>query len=325
MIKRANDITALGLGIELLKRIPRHQKISIKDLHQQLQGTPWARNERTIARQLNILCEHFDIERDDRTKPYGFRWKPNAGGLSLLQMSESEALLLELAKRHLSYLLPASLQTQMNGFFTNAQSTLRYHTKDANSNEWLKKIMIVNTLQPLLPPEVDEQVFKAVSDALYHNHWLKVEYTNAEGETKNKQVRPLGLAQKDDGRLYLVVRFEGHEGADQNRQLVLNRIHSAEDTKRSFTPPKDFDLRAYDADGGFGFGTGQKVKLKFCITKGAGLQLYESKLSTDQTIQAHDDYLEITATVVDSMRLNKWLRGFGDEVWGVNSQFSNEV
>ena len=325
MVKRVNGITALGLGVELLKRIPRHQKITIKQLHQELQGTEWERDERTISRQLNILCEHFDIERDDSSKPYGFRWKPYAGGLSLLHMSEAEALLLELAKRHLANLLPASLQKQMNSFFTNAQSTLRHHSKDIHSNEWLKKVMIVNTLQPLIPPKVDEQVFKAVTDALYHNHWLQVEYTNAQCETKNKQVRPLGLAQKDDGRLYLVVRFEGHEGADQNRQLVLNRIRSAQDTRRTFIPPKDFDLQVYDAAGGFGFGTGQKIKLKFCITKSAGQHLFESKLSADQMIQAHDDYLEITATVVDSMRLNKWLRGFGDEVWGVSSQSSNEV
>jgi hypothetical protein len=66
MAKRTNDITALGLGIELLKRIPRHQKITIKQLHEQLQDTPWSRDERTIARQLKVLSEHFDIECDDR-------------------------------------------------------------------------------------------------------------------------------------------------------------------------------------------------------------------------------------------------------------------
>ena len=315
MVKRTNDITALGLGIELLKRIPRHQKVTIKQLHQALQGTAFERDERTIARQLKVLCEHFDIECDDSSKPYGFCWKPNAGGLSLLQMSESEALLLELAKRHLNHLLPASLQQHMSGFFDNAQSTLRHYSKDNRGNQWLKKVMIVNTLQPLLPAEVDAQVFKVVSDALYHNHWLNVTYSNAEGDTKTKSVRPLGLAQKDDGRLYLVVRFEGHEGAAQNRQLVLNRIQTAQDTGRTFTPPDDFDLREYDAQGGFGFGVGRRVKLMFCITRGAGQHLFESKLSTDQTIQTHDDYLEITATVVDSMRLNKWLRGFGEEVW----------
>lgn len=320
MVKRANDIAALRLGMELLKRIPRHRKITSNELHQQLNGTPYERSKRTIERHLIALCEHFDIECDDSSKPYGFRWKDQAGGLSLLQMNESEALFIELARRHLSALLPASLQNHMHGFFENAQSTLRHHSSDTANNDWLKKVMVVNTLQPLLVPMVDEKVFKAVSDALYHNHWLKVTFSNAKGEIKTKQVKPLGLAQKDDGRLYLVVRFEGHEGAAQNRQLVLNRIQTAHDTGRTFTPPDDFNLQEYDAQGGFGFGHGTRVVLKFIIKKHAGQHLYESRLSEDQTIQAHGNDLKIQATVIDSMRLDKWLFSFGSDIWDIQKQ-----
>ncbi len=320
MVKRANDIAALRLGIELLKRIPRHRKITSKELYQQLNGTPYERSKRTIERYLIALSEHFDIECDDSSKPYGFRWKDQAGGFSLLQMNESEALFMELARRHLSALLPASLQNHMHGFFENAQSRLRHHSSDTANSDWLKKVMVVNTLQPLLVPMVDERVFKAVSDALYHNHWLKVTFNNAKGDIKTKQVKPLGLAQKDDGRLYLVVRFEGHEGATQNRQLVLNRIQTAQDTGRTFTPPDDFDLRSYDAQGGFGFGRGTRIHLEFIIKQHAGQHLYESRLSEDQTVQADGDDLKIQATVVDSMRLDKWLFSFGADVWGVQKR-----
>jgi hypothetical protein len=42
----------------------------------------------TVQRQLEMLTEHYDIERDDRSKPYGYRWKESAKGLSLPVMTE---------------------------------------------------------------------------------------------------------------------------------------------------------------------------------------------------------------------------------------------
>ena len=40
------------------------------------------------------ITEHFDVECDDRGKPYGYRWKVKAKGLSLPGMSQQESLLL---------------------------------------------------------------------------------------------------------------------------------------------------------------------------------------------------------------------------------------
>ena len=41
------------------------------------------RDLRTIQRQLEALSAHFDIEHDDRSRPYGCRWKEQAAGFSL--------------------------------------------------------------------------------------------------------------------------------------------------------------------------------------------------------------------------------------------------
>ena len=47
----------------------------------------------------------------------------------------------------------------------------------------------------------------------------------------------------------------------------------------------------------------------------AGLHLRETPLSRDQRVQAREDgWLRISATVVDSARLDWWLRGFGAAV-----------
>lgn len=118
---------------------------------------------------------------------------------------------------------------------------------------------------------------------------------------------PLGLAQQGP-RLYLVCRYRDY---DNERSLALHRIVSATASILSFERPKEFDLEKYDDDGRFGFGNGERIRLTFHITKAAGLHLLESPLSVDQVVtELHDEY-EIAATVVDTARLDWWLRGFG--------------
>ena len=83
----------------------------------------------------------------------------------------------------------------------------------------------------------------------------------------------------------------------------------------SFERPKEFDLAQYDADGRFGFGYGEKVRLTFEIETEAGFHLTETPLSRDQDVlPLEDDWMQITATVVDSAMLQWWLRGFGEAV-----------
>jgi predicted DNA-binding transcriptional regulator YafY len=125
---------------------------------------------------------------------------------------------------------------------------------------------------------------------------------------------PLGLAQQGS-RLYLVCRYDGYEN---KRSLALHRIITAEAKNQTFKRPPEFDLKKYDDDGRFGFGRGKRIKLSFRIKKSVCLHLLESPLSTDQTVIERDDgYYEITATVVDSLLLDKFLLGFGDDIANV--------
>ena len=175
---------------------------------------------------------------------------------------------------------------------------------------------IVDTTQPLLPPKVKPEVFEAVSNALYENKWLKVNYRNVDGKRGEYRVMPLGLAQQGP-RLYLVCRFEGF---DNERSLALHRIISAEASTMSFERPPEFDLKKYDDDGRFGFGEGVHIKLSFKIEKPYGAHLLETPLSADQGVWELEDEYEITATVVDTEQLNWWLRGFGEVVKNVQKQ-----
>lgn len=315
MPKRPDSLETLKLALELLRRIPKGRTITAPELRQQLidADSKFEREPRTIQRLLETLSEFYDIERDDSSKPYRYCWKENAKGLSLPGLSTQESLLLTLAEQQLSSLLPAKLMKSMKGFFTQARGQLDAKGQRNTfqpEREWLDKVRVVSTTQPLLPPKVDADVFQQVSNALYGNQWLEVDYQNAAGKKTSSRVMPLGLAQQGP-RMYLVCRYEGY---DNERCLALHRIISAKASTLTFERPKDFNLKQFDDDGRFGYGDGTQIRLSFRIDKEAGLHIVECPLSADQHVVELDDAYEITATVVDSAMLDWWLRGFGDEV-----------
>lgn len=315
MAQRPDTMETALLMVELLRRIPRGRKVTTSELHQQLKSAGFDRDLRTIQRQLETLSEHFDIERDDRSKPYGYRWLERAQGLAVPHLTPQESLLLQLAQEHLKHLLPAHLMKSMEGFFTQAQRNLGDSPNARLEREWPDKVRVVATSQPLLPPTIAAGVLEEVSEALYANHWLDIDYQNAAGQRRRAKVMPLGLAQQGP-RLYLVCRFEGF---DNERSLALHRIRKAEASTLTFERPTEFDLQKYDDDGRFGFGEGLRVRLRFRIEKEAGVHLLETPLSKDQQVQDQGDgWLEITATVVDSAMLDWWLRGFGEAVADVS-------
>lgn len=311
MAKKSDTLETVLLAIELLRRIPRGRKVTATELHEQLKDAGFDRDLRTVQRQLEMLSEHFEIERDDRNKPYGYRWLEQAKALAVPNLTPQESLLLQLAEEHLKHLLPAKLMKSMDGFFKQAQRNLGPESNAKLEREWSKKVRVVATTQPLLAPKVAPGVFDVVSEALYNNRWLTLDYRNSGGRLNKVEVMPLGLAQQGP-RLYLVCRYKGY---DNERSLALHRILSAEMSAFTFERPKAFDLKKYDDDGRFGFGNGKLIKLSFEIDRDNGLHLQESPLSQDQTvIELPDGRLEIGATVVDSTILDRWLLGFGDAV-----------
>lgn len=314
MAKRSDTLETVLLAIELLRRIPRGRKVTASELHRQLKDAGIDRDLRTIQRQLEMLSEHFEIERDDRSKPYGYRWLEQAKTLTVPNLTPQESLLLQLAEEHLKHLLPARLMKSMEGFFSQARRNLGPDSHARLEREWSGKVRVVATSQPLLPPKIVPGAFEVVSEALYSNRWLNLDYRNSRGERNRVEVMPLGLVQQGP-RLYLVCRYRGY---DNERNLALHRILSAEMSTLTFDRPKEFSLKKYDDDGRFGFGDGEKIRLTFCIERAAGLHILETPLASDQQVVELDGgNLEITATVVDSAMLEWWLRGFGEAVWDI--------
>lgn len=311
MAKRPKTLETTILAIDLLRRIPAVRKVTAKELHAQLKNAGTHCTLRTVQRQLETLSQHFGVVRDETSKPYGYSWHNRAQGLALTSLTAQESLLLTLAKKHLKHLLPPRLMASMDDFFEQATRNLGPDSKAELEREWPSKVRVVAANQPLLPPQIKPGILETVSEALYANCWLNVDYRNRSGACKKAQhIMPLGLAQQG-ACLYLVCRFDGYSN---ERSLALHRILAAKTNGLKFERPADFSLAQYDADGRFGFGDGTYIRLQFCIEKEAGLHLLESKLSADQTVKELATTYEISATVIDCALLDRWLLGFGQDI-----------
>lgn len=302
----------LRLSLEILRRIPKNRYTSAPEIHTQLANIGYERSLRSIERQLKNISEQFDIERDTRSKPYGYKWKPQSKGFNLPTMSAEESVLLTLAEKHLESLLPNKLFNSLSSYFQNAKATLLDSNIKSNkpSKAWLGKVDIVSPTQPLVAPDINSNVLATVSNALFDNRWLTLTYKNANDYQQEYRVMPLALVQQDV-RIYLVCRFDGF---DNERNLATHRILKAEAQTLSFKRPSSFNLKDYIAKGRFGVSEEQRIILEFSVLEENGKHLLETPLSKSQTVSKNGDYLNFSAEVIDSEILDRWLNSFGDAI-----------
>lgn len=298
--------TALLL-LAILQRIPRRRFTTSAHLLEQLQAADFELTRRSLQRHLDVLVHHFPLECDTRNKPYGYRWAENSQGFNLPLLSPPEALVLQMAKNELAGLLPTRTLNTLAPIFGSARQQLDSAVSPGAERRWLRKSQRVPDSLPLLANRLTPGIFETVSDALYEERTLQLIYRNAQGKRQHAEVWPLGLVQQG-ARIYLVCRFIGF---DNERIISLARIAQAR-LGESFAYPTDFDLAHYVEAGHFGIRRGSEVRLAFRMDKAIGQHLAESPLSADQSITDEGERLFITATVVDTELLHRWLRSWGD-------------
>jgi len=299
----------------LLRQIPRYpHRITIKALHTDLFAEGLEVTERTLQRDLNDLSLVFPLIVDDQEKPYGWSWEKNAKCFNLPGLTSTEALTLVLAERHLSQILPSSTLDHLHPYFKAAHERLDSEPLPQRGRSWLNKVRTVPPTQPLIPPRIDAEVHRVVSDALLHERQLEILYRKkGKSQAEVYKAHPLALIQRGC-ILYLYARLFDYPDA---RTLALHRIDSVKILDEAVVPPADFDLDDKVARGVWGFGSGDQFVVKLRFFDGTGEHLRETPLSADQQIETTADQpktLTVTATVADTPQLKWWLLAFGDGV-----------
>ncbi len=318
--------------MEVLKVIPAYSDygkgITVLQIIEKLYpGTaPSKRLVRMVQRVIKDLerKNYIDVSQSGRCNI--IQLQPGMAGLNYHRLNRRESLLLTLAFRQLETMLPQSLKESLDNLYVQAMGNV-LNQPDQLDQQWLHKIYTANSTQPLIPKESREGVLENVSDALYENAYLKLDYINKMGEERSGIVMPLALVQQGNKTL-LVCRCKEWDKEERrinpdaespiNWNLMLHRIQSATKTVKKFNRPGDFDVKKYDRDGGFGIGNGRRVRLSFDMKREFALSLLETQLSEDQTHEDHGEWITITATLADTFILDHWLHGF-DHVEGVRN------
>lgn len=297
----------------MLGRIPQHPRlITARELTESLRSEGFDVSKRTVERDLLSLSEIFPLLSNERSRPYGWSWNKDAAAFSFPSMSPLQALTLELARDHLTTLLPASLLGTLAPYFKCAEGVLSSGDGVKKLANWRKKVAIVQPNQPLIPPSYPEEIIDAVHSALLSEQQLEISYASREkGATKNYRVHPLGIVQRG-AVTYLVATISDYSDI---RLLAVHRIQSAQILDRPANTPEGFELAKYIDRGAFGFGESSEIELVVRFTDQTVEHLRETPLTSGQTIEPdRPGWVRLHAIVQNTAQLRWWLRAFGNQV-----------
>lgn len=291
----------------LLREIPRQPRwIRTATLKERLEDASFSPKPRTIQRDLAKLSKIFQLK---NSKFKGWSWEASAPQQAFPALDPQAALVFYFAEQQLKPLLPTSTLAYLSPWFRTASGTL--DSQDNGLSAWRKKVRVLPLGPPMQPPAIDGKVQSVVTQALLLNKRLAVTYRpRGKQEDKNYEASPLGLVVRDQV-IYLVCTLYEYQDV---KQLVLSRMRSA---KLLDTPAKGldgFDLDQYIAQGEFGMPLepGRTIKLVADFDRPVARFFIERPLDVNQVVEdINEKTVRLTATVLDTQELRRWLLGFG--------------
>ena len=289
------------------------RKISTTDLQQKLDAEGFSVDVRSLQRDLITLSGRFPLVCDMRGKPYGWSWRKDARSLQIPGMSPQTALTLKLAHAMLEPLLPHPAMKALSGQLETANKVLQDLSNSA-LREWPQKVRIIPAGLRRLAPRIDNESFYIAQEALLTGRYFKARYSPRDDsgkKTDDYEINPLGIVVRAP-IIYLVCTLFDYTDI---RQLAVHRLSRASLLDKRAKPPKGFDLDTYIESQAFDVPSGKRIRLRALFENDAAFHLYETPLSTDQTLgKRPDGRVLLTATVQDSEQLHWWLLGFGAQV-----------
>ncbi len=220
----------LFFAFELYQRIPKGRKVTAQMLQAELENAGISRDIRTIQRNLDIVVEYLDVDKDTRNKPYGYSRRFNSPNV----LSGRELILIELAKASICHILPKSLHHLIFSAFEPLLE-LQQHTV-SNKNHATQDKVIVTGLPSTLPTSIAHQHFESIITALYNQKELLIVANNH----TLIDSRPLGILLQDSG-LYLV--YQTPQGEFES--ISFSDIQSVKVFTFHFDYPTGFKLSSF--------------------------------------------------------------------------------
>lgn len=296
---------------ELLKQLPKSGSGKpASALMETLNKLGFIVTKRQVERDLAELRNYFpngDLECNDKSKPYGWKWRQNAS-ISIPGMTLPEALSLCMVKDMVQGMLPTAMWQVMEQPFLDAQKKIDSLADDTVVARWSKLVCNVIPTLPMIPPTIADGVLTIVQECLLGSEQIKVDYQKMGASVPEpKTLHPLGLVNR--GQIIYLIATTDVVFPDA-RIYAVHRISRAERPYQPARRPEGFDLDTYIKSGAMQFGDGQELHLTARVEDYLERILSETPLSKDQMLK--DGML--SATVQDTQQLKYWLLSQGEGI-----------
>lgn len=312
--------------LQLLQRIPREPRPAISTNH--LAEALWAVKgkagsvaslRKKIINNIHQLKDVFPgaIEIDNSEKDHKYRISSKAPFL-LTSMSQDEMIAFGILSQYGTDLLPDKTHETLRPYFAAAETAAFDWAREAGfglraskelAGSWLRKIAVVPSITPFIPPVINAQVKRTVHEALFYEQLLELKIKHfSTGEIEDCLVSPLALVQQGV-RTYLIAKKRGSKLASH---ILLARIMNALITSGHLEYPVNWSLNAF-LKSGISYPVfkremyGEQFDFKFLVD--AKIQwLKETKLGENQRTKDLSDgsyTLEVTLHVTEE--LVRWI------------------
>jgi predicted DNA-binding transcriptional regulator YafY len=299
--------------MELLPRQPR--SIATKAIHERLEEAGFKVTRRTVERDLQGFVEAgFPIVVDNSQEPYLWSWDAAAPALTLPVPSVSDALLLAMVRDYIGPMLPPQMLDALRPYLDRAVQVLDGAKTNNTLASWRDKVHAINPNQTLIPPRIDPEINRVVSDALLEEMQLEIIYDSMSGEKgKTLNIHPHALIHR--GQMSYLVGSCWHY--KDMRRFAMHRIKEAKNLHQPMTTQAGFRLDDYLSKGFGDFGDGGMRDLDLRVSPELAEYLNECKLSVDQTLIKMDDaqgWYRLSVRLADTPQLTWWILSQGSEV-----------
>ena len=292
--------------LQIIPKEPGYKATST--IHEALEEKGFKVSLRTVQRDLNAMESHLPLiclEGDGE-----HRWSLlSSFSDSKLGLDTPTALTLVLAHEYLSGLLPQIAVDQISAQFKAAQQYLNALPSNHYSG-WANRVKAIPNGKTLIPAQIKEGIWKAVSEAALEEYAIEVTYLSRKhNEPKDYTLHPQAIVVRHSVS-YLLATVKDY---DDILQFALHRFQEVERSNQDFRPLKNFDLNDYIDQGGFSYRQSSgPVVLKARVKGEIAWLLSETPLSEDQDLKPEEDgWFQLTATVPDDQETLWWIQGYG--------------
>ena len=298
----------------LLKLIPRQpKKTTSGQLTETLINQGFDTTRRTTQRDLQQLAGLFpELVNDGHRDEMGWSWLKDTPLHDLPVIDPPTALTFQLAQTFLSDFIPPAALIQLQPYMRCSEEVLQ-NVDQPGLQKWSEMIRIVPRCQRLIPAHFKPEVLEQIYEALMQQCQFKGRYQGRYRDLAEYEFNPLGLIFRDSS-VYLVATLWDYKDP---RLFALHRFEKIDLLDTHLNKPDLFNLDDYIASGAtdYALQTDEPLELLARFDPDAASHLYETPLSEDQIlIECEDGRVELRATVMDSLQLRWWLRGFGQWV-----------